>query len=165
MKRIPAFTLVALLSACAAQTERPQVEPGEGQARPQARPVATPAPPARPDSPLPAGSGASAEALDTTTAAERDAAVAAGARGGGASLGTTVASLGDPTEGGFWLKTPLVQAEAPGRVVYPGTGEAVEVELRPSGTEPGGGSQISLAAMRALGASLTGLPEVEVFRR
>jgi hypothetical protein len=130
--------------------------------RPQARPAAAPAPT---DSPLPAAGGASAEALDTTTEEERQAAVAGGTSGGGASLGTTVASLGNPAEAGFWLKTPLVQAETPGRVVFPGTGQAVEVELRPSGAEPGGGSQISLAAMRALGAPLTGLPEVEVFRR
>ncbi|MFP4239361.1 MAG: D-galactarate dehydratase [Rhodosalinus sp.] len=128
MKRITAFALFALLSACAAQTERPQPDPDEGQTRPQARP---------------------------------DGAAAAG----GASLGTTIASLGSPAEGGFWLKTPLVQTETPGRVVFPGTGQTVEVDLRPRGTEPGGGSQISLDAMRALGAPLGGLPEVEVFRR
>jgi hypothetical protein len=165
MTRLFPVALFLLLGACAAQVERPSPPSGDGQTRPQARPAAAPAAPAQTDSPLPAGGGASAEALDTTTEEERQAAVAGGAAGGGASLGTTVASLGNPAEGGFWLKTPLVQAEAPGRVVFAGTGQAVEVELRPSETEPGGGSQISLAAMRALGAPLTGLPEVEVFRR
>jgi len=35
--------------------------------------------------------------------------------------------------------------------------------LRPSGGEPGAGSQISLAAMRLLDAPLTGLLELSVF--
>jgi hypothetical protein len=39
----------------------------------------------------------------------------------------------------------------------------VTVELRPSGGEPGSGSQISIEAMRALGISPTSLPELVVF--
>jgi len=77
-------------------------------------------------------------------------------------LGTTTASLGDPNEAGFWLKTPLVSAPQPGRVVYVATGRSVQVQLIPSGT-PGGGSQISIAAMRLLEAPLTGLPELVVY--
>ncbi len=76
-------------------------------------------------------------------------------------LGTTVASLGSPTEGGLWLETPLVEAPTQGRVEY--NGQTVAVQLRPSGGEPGSGSQISLEAMRALGAPLTGLPELTVY--
>lgn len=76
-------------------------------------------------------------------------------------LGTTVASLGSPTQGGLWLETALVDAPTTGRVEY--NGQSVTLELRPSGGEPGSGSQISLEAMRALGAPLTGLPELVVF--
>lgn len=76
-------------------------------------------------------------------------------------LGTTVASLGSPTAGGLWLETALVDAPTQGRVEY--NGKSVTVQLRPSGGEPGSGSQISLEAMRALGAPLTGLPELAVF--
>ena len=76
-------------------------------------------------------------------------------------LGTTVASLGSPTSPGLWLETALVSAPGRGRVEY--NGQSVEVELRPSGGEPGSGSQISLDAMRALGAPLTGLPELTVY--
>ena len=76
------------------------------------------------------------------------------------ALGTTVASLGT-TDPGLWLETPLVSAPTQGTVEY--NGETVSVELRPSGGEPGSGSQISLEAMRALGAPLTGLPELTVY--
>ena len=76
-------------------------------------------------------------------------------------LGTTVASLGSPTSPGLWLETALVAEPTSGRVEY--NGQTVTVELRPSGGEPGSGSQISLEAMRALGAPLTGLPELTVY--
>nr|WP_246849340.1 D-galactarate dehydratase [Rubellimicrobium arenae] len=76
-------------------------------------------------------------------------------------LGTTVASLGSPANPGLWLETPLVSEPTQGRVEY--NGQSVALELRPSGGEPGSGSQISLEAMRALGAPLTGLPELTVF--
>lgn len=144
MRPSSVLPLVLLLAACA-QVEPPRAPTGDAQTRPVARPA----------------QDATAETRDAATPAERQASAA----GGGVSLGTTVASLGDPSEAGFWLKTPLVQAASPGRVEYAGTGQAVEVELRPSGTEAGGGSQISLAAMRALGAPLTGLPELRVYRR
>jgi hypothetical protein len=48
-----------------------------------------------------------------------------------------------------------------GRVVFDGT--SVALELRPSGGAVGSGSQISLAAMRLIGAPLTGLPDITVF--
>ncbi len=76
-------------------------------------------------------------------------------------LGTTVAALGDPTQPGLWLRTPLVVAERPGVVRY--GGQAVAVTLIPlPDAAPGAGSQLSLQAMRALGAPLTELVEVGV---
>jgi len=80
----------------------------------------------------------------------------------GGRLGTTIVSLGDPGRGGAWLETPLVDAAAKGRVVH--AGESVEVDLIPIPGAVGAGSRMSLAAFQALGASITGLPEVEVFR-
>ncbi len=80
--------------------------------------------------------------------------------GSGSALGTTVISIGDPAIGGMWLKTPLVQTERPGQVRYRGV--VVALTLEPLATEPGSGSQISVRAMQALGASLTDLVEVSV---
>lgn len=79
----------------------------------------------------------------------------------GGGLGTTVAALGDPTQPGLWLRTPLVAAERPGIVRY--GGQAVAVTLLPlPDAAPGAGSQLSLQAMRALGAPLTELVEIGV---
>lgn len=80
--------------------------------------------------------------------------------GVGSSLGRTVVSLGDPAEGGMWLKTPLVTSEQPGQIRY--RGATVAVTLRPLNAEVGAGSQISVRAMQALGASLSELVEVDV---
>ncbi len=77
-------------------------------------------------------------------------------------LGTTVASLGDAAQPGLWLKTPLVRAEQPGRIRSVETGQSVAVTLIPIEGPETAGSRLSLAAMQAIGASLTGLPEVEV---
>jgi hypothetical protein len=46
--------------------------------------------------------------------------------------------------------------------VAPG-GAALAVELRPSGGPAGGGSQISLPAVRTLGLPLAGLSTLQVF--
>jgi hypothetical protein len=108
---------------------------------------------------LPTGAAQSAEALDTTTEAQRTAAATAR---GGAALGPTVVSLGDPASPGFWLETPLVTETRPGRVAVPGGG-SVQVELRPISGPPTAGSRISLAAMRLLGLPLTDLAKVEVY--
>lgn len=80
----------------------------------------------------------------------------------GGALGTTLASLGDPAEGGLWIKTPLVNTERPGRIRNPATGAEVEADLKPLDAEPGSGSRMSLAAFQALGFGLTELPEVEL---
>ncbi len=101
-----------------------------------------------------------ADALDTTSAAERAAATSSSA--GGRELGETLAGLGSPAEGGFWLRTGLVSDARAGRVET-ADGAGVALELRPSGREAGSGSQISLAALRALGLPLTQLATLTVF--
>ncbi|MDT8329037.1 MAG: hypothetical protein RQ750_16965 [Roseovarius sp.] len=103
-------------------------------------------------------------ALDTTTAKERAAAVAVAAKAGARDLGVTIASLGAPSEPGFWLKTPLVTAPAKGRVDYGANGKSVAVDLIPLAGPEGAGSRMSLAAFRLLEAPLTGLPEVRVYQ-
>ena len=105
-----------------------------------------------------------AEALDTTTAAERAKAAAAPAEPAGERrLGETIASLGDVTRQGFWLETPLVSAPSQGRVLFPATGKSAQVELIPIEGPATAGSRISLAAMRLIEAPLTDLPSLEVF--
>lgn len=75
-----------------------------------------------------------------------------------------MATLGSPTEPGFWLRTPLVPAQRAGRVVDPASGKAAQVTLMPMpGAQAGAGSQISLAALRVLGVPLTAVVEVQVF--
>lgn len=124
--------------------------------------AALPAPTNTPDTSIDVGGqGTSAEALDTTTEAEKEAVTAVSAPASGL-LGETVASLGDPTKAGFWLMTPLVKAETKGRIERTG-GAVASVTLLPSGTEPGSGSQISLAAMRALDLALTDLAALKVY--
>lgn len=129
------------------------LSPGDEVLRPVARPGTGTA--------LPRPQGRTADALDSTTEAERTAATAPPASGGRA-LGETLAGLGPPTEPGFWLRTGLVREARAGRVVS-ASGTAVAVELRPSGGEAGAGSQISLAALRALGLPLTQLAPLSVF--
>lgn len=123
-----------------------------------AAPVTTlnPMPPPRP--PVTA---VTAEQFDTTSQAERDAAVVTEGPTGNQALGSTIASLGPPAEPGIWLKTPLVTTLTAGRVEY--QGKTINIELRPSGGAAGSGSQMSLAAMRLIEAPLTALPEVTVF--
>ncbi|MTH64334.1 hypothetical protein [Paracoccus shanxieyensis] len=99
--------------------------------------------------------------LDTTSSAER--AQAAAPVAGGQRLGTTVASLGDPSQAGFWMKTPLVSSEIAGRVVNPATGKSANLRLIPLGGPASGGSQVSLPALQLLGVSLTDLPTLEVY--
>lgn len=77
-------------------------------------------------------------------------------------LGETLAGLGAPGEAGMWLRTGLVAAPRAGHVIT-ASGRRVSVELRPSGTDAGAGSQISLAAMQALGLPLGQLAPLRVF--
>jgi hypothetical protein len=133
--------------------------PSEGQARPKVRPSDVTMGPRPPEG------ARTAEEFDTTTEEERVAAVQAAQTEAGAKLlGTTIASLGAPSEAGIWMKTPLVSAPAKGRVDDPASGAQVAVELLPLDAPRGAGSQLSLAAMRLLGVGLTELPEVQVYR-
>lgn len=142
--------IAALLSGCAVFDRiRPAPEP-------EVVPPAAEAP--VPVTPAVLGQGQSAQALDTTTAAEKAAALAAPVAGAERVLGKVSVSLGSPTEPGFWLRSPLVGAAGKGRIET-ATGQSVAVDLLP-GTS---GAQLSLAAFRALGLSLTDLPEVTVY--
>lgn len=159
--RILPLVPILLAAACA---QGPAPDPAAGLAQ-----AGLPAPPAvtaqtldpTPAPPPPAGA-TTVEEFDTTTEEERVAALVPPAPAAPPGrLGTTVASLGPPTDTGIWLETPLVTEPTMGRVEY--EGQSVNLELRPSGGEPGSGSQISLAAMRLLGAPLTSLPELTVY--
>ncbi|NCQ23734.1 MAG: hypothetical protein COW54_11545 [Rhodobacteraceae bacterium CG17_big_fil_post_rev_8_21_14_2_50_63_15] len=105
-----------------------------------------------------------AATLDSTTQAERQVAVATAQASPARDLGVTIASLGTPAEPGFWLKTPLVRARAKGRVDYAATGKSVAVDLIPLDASAGAGSRLSLAGFRVIGAPLTALPELRVYR-
>ena len=109
------------------------------------------------------GPATSAAALDTVSDREKaEARAAAQAAPAGGELGQATVALGDPTDGGLWVKSDLVQAETPG-TVRTGAGDAIAVTLRPLGSE--GGPQISLSALQALGLPLAGLHPVELARR
>ena len=152
---------VAGLAGCANVMDRL----GPERAGRVASPAAAPAAPAKlapaTAAPPPPPAANTADALDTTTPEQRAAATQPSA-GGGRSLGTTVVTLGSATEPGLWIKTPLVQAEAQGRVTNPATGQSSAVTLIPKAGEATAGSQMSLAALRLIGASLTDLTTVEV---
>ncbi|WP_353472056.1 hypothetical protein PVT71_12215 [Salipiger sp. H15] len=151
MRVIAALPALALLAACAQQAK--EVAP----------PAAAPASSTGTAAGLrPPANARTAEDFDTTSAAERSAAAAAPATSE-RQLGSTVASLGDPAQPGFWLETPMVSSVTKGRVVYPATGKSAQVELRPIEGPASGGSRISLAAMRLIGAPLTELPTLTVF--
>ena len=111
--------------------------------------------------PPPSSTARTAEALDTTTPEQRAAATAAPAEPV-SDLGTTVVSLGAPTEPGLWLKTPLVDSEVQGRVTNPANGKSSLVTLIPLDGPATAGSRMSLAAMRLIDLSLTDLTEVQV---
>ncbi len=109
--------------------------------------------------------GVAAEKLDESTQQDKQDALEATDTASEKNLGKTIASLGDVGQQGFWLKTPLVLAEAEGRLVWADNGNSVNVTLLPKQGESTSGSQISLAAMRALGIPLTALPELIVFAK
>lgn len=119
-------------------------------------------------SPAPAAAEAPGAETPRPVARPTEPTTAAVAAGGGpaegvaaGSGGETIASLGDPTDPGLWLETPLVSREQPGRIVT-ASGASVEVTLRPIPGDPGAGSRISLAAMQALGVPLTELVTLQV---
>ncbi|MEO1107712.1 MAG: hypothetical protein AAFX90_07310 [Pseudomonadota bacterium] len=76
---------------------------------------------------------------------------------------STTAVLGDPSKPGRWMQTPLVDTEVTARVVVPRTGAQAYITLIPSRGPEGGGSQLSLDAMRTLLVPLDALVEVDVY--
>ena len=161
LQRLVIFSLILSVAGCARVSGTWDRIRGN-----QSEPTSTAAvqsPQARPDAGGLTSGARTAEDLDTTTAEERAAATSAAPTGTGQrELGRTVASLGDPTDPGFWAETGLVTTVQDGRLNYPASGKTVTVELRPSGGDPASGSRGSLAAFRALEAPLTELPELIV---
>ena len=159
MRQFGWVLMAAMVAGCALVPQQPSTgEPpviDEIESKARGPEAAAPPPDAR-----------TAEQFDTTTAEDRaEVLKAAAAPAQSNALGTTVASLGDPSDPGFWLKTPLVTTEQPGRVEYAAAGTKVAVTLIPIDGPVTGGSRLSLPAMRLLEAPLTGLPEVTVFTR
>lgn len=162
MKRVALLTAMLLLAGCGGGLNlggpSSARAPGPDTTRPVYRPAEGAAPP-------PPANATTAEAFDTTTEEQRAAATeGAEAPAAEALLGTTIATLGNPAEAGFWLETPLVDTVTPGRVEA-ANGESVLVELRPIDGPADGGSRISLPALRLLNVGLTGLHELKVYRR
>ncbi|MGR3758764.1 hypothetical protein ACUXV3_01320 [Roseobacteraceae bacterium NS-SX3] len=85
----------------------------------------------------------------------------AGSGAGYSGSATTVAALGDPSVPGLWMETPLVGSEQRARVRGP-SGAEVTLLLKPIPGEATAGSRLSIEAMRALGAPVTELVEVQV---
>ena len=171
---LPALAILSILSGCA-QLQRilpqreaaPAVDPSTVVVPEAPEEVAEVVTEAGRSEALPANRR-TAEDFDTTTAEERAVAVAAAQQtpeDAERLLGSTIASLGDATEPGLWLKTPLVGAVTQGRIEDAGRGTTVLVELRPLPGGASGGSQISLAALRLLEVPLTDLPTIEVYSR
>ena len=164
----PRFAIIGLgllaLSGCAQlglgqpEDSRPQTPAVSDDEAAAAAPDAT-----LTSAPPPPPAAKTQEALDTTSAAQRaQAAAPAAPEATSKALGTTIVSLGSPTEPGFWLKTPLVKTETKGRVTNKSNGKSSAVTLIPIDGDASGGSRMSLPAMRLIGASLTDLTEVEV---
>lgn len=160
---IPALGLAACTGMQTASTARPGAATTE-TAAPTATPAEVQAAAAITQAPKPRPAArASAAQLDTTTT-EQKAAAAAPAEKAETKLGSTVASLGDPTEPGFWIKTPLVKTKSIGRIVNPANGKSAKVDLIPMDGPASAGSQVSLPALQLLGVSLTDLPRLDVFQ-
>lgn len=156
------LAFVLLLAGCGAINLPNPFSGGQTEAPETA--VAVPEQDATSDAPLairPPANARTAAELDTTTEADKAAALAVTAAPElEQSLGQVYVSLGNVTEPGFWLRSGLVNERAQGRVVT-ALGESLQVDLLPGE----GAAQLSLAAFRALNLPLTGLPEVTVFRR
>ncbi|ABL70347.1 hypothetical protein [Paracoccus denitrificans] len=159
--RLPGALMLLALAACTPADKTPQTAPGATTASDQraasaagtalVTAAARPSPAAR-----------TAAEFDTTTREQRVAA-AAPPTTGERRLGTTIASLGDPSQPGFWIKTPLAKSETDGRIVNPANGKSAKVRLIPLDGPASGGSQVSLPALQLIGVSLTDLPTIEVY--
>ena len=157
--------LAALLAmaACGGDSALLPSRPADAQAGQAAVAAATSVAPTL-TAPVPRPTARTADELNTTSPQQRAEAAAAPA-GRQERLGTTVASLGDPTQPGFWIKTPLVSAAGKGRIVNPANGKSANVEMLPLPGPASGGSQVSLPALQLIGVSLTDLPRIEVYRQ
>ena len=133
-----------------------------GSALPELTPSETSGAEGPADAPVPATGVQTAASLDHSSDAERSAARRVSSAG--TALGETVASLGNPAEQGFWLKTPLVTVETKGVVTDRTTGRSASVTLLPIDGPATAGSRISLAALRVLEAPLTALVTLSVRR-
>ncbi len=103
-------------------------------------------------------SGAAPASLDTTTAAEKTAALATPPKGGERELGRQTVALGSPVDPGLWVQTALVTAPAKGRIVA-ANGKSLAVDLRPGS----GAALMSLSAYQTLGLPLTDLPQITIY--
>lgn len=154
---MPAFVVPAVLlalSGCALLTPKAKAPPPATEAPGLATEFAAPVQTTTLET---LGEGQSVAALDTTSAAEKDAALAAPVAAGGGELGRQVVALGSPADPGLWVQTSLVSVVTKGTVVAP-NGQTLAVELRPGS----GAALMSLAAYQALGIGLTELPEVAI---
>ncbi|MGH1368798.1 MAG: D-galactarate dehydratase [Maritimibacter sp.] len=159
MKPIVLITVLFSLAACGkvfdaqkAATAAPELE--EVAERPAGEMQGPPPPPPTANT---------AAEFDTTSKEEKAAALAAPKPAGEKRLGETIATLGDPTDPGFWLETPLVTRVTQGRVEAKTNGKSVSLELRPIPGADGAGSRISLPALKLLEVGLAGLHEMTVF--
>lgn len=165
-KMIVILSSVTLLAACNGLQWNSDILGGASRA-PQAGSgsAATAADPGAPLSAIPDDTELSGvETGDVETGGVETAtgsAAANGAVAGYSGRASTVASLGDPSIPGLWMETPLVRSEQPGRLRSP-NGKEVTVTLRPTSGEASSGSRVSISAMRALGAPLTELIELQV---
>lgn len=109
------------------------------------------------NAPAPPTDARRVDEFDTTTDAQRIAALEPSQEG--AFLGEAVLSLGDPARAGFWVETALVAAPTEGRIELREGDKSVEVALLPGS----GSGRISLAALRLLEVPLTDLVEVNIY--
>ena len=149
------------LSACALLVAGCADFPLAPQGAVQTAAPAAAAPPASTRPPL-TGAPRTVDDFDRVSAEERQAAIAPPSAAAG-SIGSTIASLGDPGRPGFWMETPLVRSPTRGSVLYRPRGRRLNLDLIPIDGPASGGSRLSLSAMRMLDAPLTGLPRVDVF--
>ena len=101
------------------------------------------------------GAGQSVAALDRTSEAEKQTALAAAP--GGGELGRQIVALGSPADTGLWVQTSLVKSVTRGSVRAP-NGQVLAVGLRPGS----GAALMSLSAYQALGIGLTELPQMVI---
>ncbi|WP_147124509.1 hypothetical protein [Shimia ponticola] len=163
MKRV---LILCLLAGCAQIPATDAVDESATQDRAEAS-VQNGDTPTRPRLRPDAGDAAAAQpAQDAATEAEEGGSEQASAPIAGSAAprqsATTLVSLGDVTEPGLWIKTPLVDVTGQGQARSASTGRTATVTLIPIQGPRTAGSRASLQAMQALGLSLTDIAEVEV---